>query len=242
MLNKQGSAPAQGYKTEDHLKAEAKARREAELKRMAACPPDPAAQKRENFWYHYKWHTIVIILFVIILSFFTKDLFFRTKPDATIIMVSRQYYPQESLDDLARALELAAADFNGDKKVSILVDSILLPSGGEQQEDAGAVMNGQQEYASSVKLFSVVAAASDPIYLLDSEAYACMMDMAGEDSIFIPDSVSASGLAFQDAQNAELFSAMRFYLRDAALREKNPAYYRYCEALLQSIAALVQHP
>lgn len=200
------------YKTEDQLKAEILAVHQAEAEAAKLHPKTESRLKHENFWYHYKVHVIVGMFLLIVSVFFIKDLLFRTIPDATIILVSSEYLPDESIDSLAAELEGIADDFNGDKKVSILIDRIVVSN------------NEQQDYASVMKLSTVLAAGNDPIYLMDDESYRHISSM-GED-VFIPESVPAGKLLPE-------LTGMRFYLRVAS--GKNTEYYAYCADLLTAI-------
>ena len=78
---------AEVFKTEDQLKAEAKARIAAEQAQLdAAAPKSERQKKRENFWYHYKWHSIGGAFLALLLVFFLRD-FLQPRPDVTLIMI-----------------------------------------------------------------------------------------------------------------------------------------------------------
>lgn len=215
----------QGYKTEEELKREARERKVQEDKLAAARPKTQSQKKRENFWYHYKWHTIIAVVLVITGAFFIKDTVFRTMPDATVIMVSSSYIMPESIEKISSAIEEKAEDFNGDGKVYILIDSIMVDSG-EQ---------GMQDMAGQMKLSAVFAAGSEPIFLLDeaSHRYIVQLGEAGEDSagqeMFLSDSLPLEKLG----EFGDEFSGMRFYLR---FFPKTDEHYEYCENLLKAIA------
>lgn len=216
------------YKTEEELKREARIRRENEAKLAAEKPKSKLELKRENFWYHYKWHTVIGATALILAAFFVKDMFFRTRPDATIVMVSEEYFSAESVELMGMEIGRAASDFNGDKKVYIAVDSIMLPGGGEEAE-----MDGRQDYASIMKLSAVLSAGIDPVYLLDEAAYRYIVGMGMQDgdapetdNVFCAGSVPAEALGHPE------FSGMRFYLRKTGKDEK---YYKYCEELIKTI-------
>lgn len=216
------------YKTEEQLKQEARERREAEAKIAAQKPKDPAKLKRENFWYHYKWHTIIGTVLLVMAVFFVKDMFFRTMPDATVVMVSEKYFSSEDAEAIANAIEQLAGDRNGDKKVMVGVDYITLPSDGAETGMA------QVDYANTVKLTAILSAGSDLIFLLDEAAYDHIMRMSSQedespqtDNIFSAESISASKLGLSQ------LDGMRFYLLKSV--GKDEKYYNYCEELLKII-------
>lgn len=254
------------FKTEDQLKEEAK-RRAAEQARMQALKPQPSAKKKkaDNFWYHYKWHTVGGILALLLIAFFAKDVIFRTDPDATIILATSRAMPMEATEALQTALEAVAWDYNGDGKVSIAVDAIYMPvDTGEAAEtesgEAGIDVGGQSDYASVMKLTTVVAAAMDPIYLLDDDLYAYMLQMAAgseqddegnivpnapteEDAFAIFERLEVAGgdvripfAATAMADNAQLapLAGAGFSLR-IQTGDKNTDYQDYCRSLLEAL-------
>ncbi len=224
------------FKTEDQLKAEAKARQAAEAKIIASKPKSALVQKRENFWYHYKWHTIASVFAVVLLSFFAKDMFFTPKPDATIVFISADYVDPAAVDTLAKKIEETAPDFNGDKKVLITVDSISMPSdaakpldtsGSTSQGDTAPptpdLTGGQADYANSMKLVAVIASGVDPLDLLDDAAYQYILGRGeGSEDIFAT-SFPAEQLGVPQ------FNGMNFYLRSG---DQSKEYYKYCEKLM----------
>lgn len=216
------------YKTEEQIKQEAAIRRENEAKLAAARPKSTAELKRENYWYHYKWHTIIGAVVLLLAVFFVKDIFFRTNPDATIIMISEKYFAEESIGFISKDIERFADDYNGDKKILINIDFIMLPGNGE---DPGA---SQMDYANTMKLSAILAAASDPVYLLDEAAYRYITGMGtGEDDAPGTDNIFEAESVPVNLPGQPEFSGMRFYLRQSS--GKNVEYYKYCEELLKKI-------
>lgn len=217
------------YKTEDEIKEEAKLRRKQEEQLSAARKPDsPSKKKLDNYWYHYKWHTIAGIAILLMAVMFLRDMVFRTQPDATIIMISEEYYFTGELEELQQQLEQSAWDRNGDGKVSIQIDFINLPA----ENDDGTAAS-QDAYATQMKLVTVVAAGLDPLYLLDESAYNWLMKMGAQgededeaeaDSVFIPDVAPADKYGM---------AGMKFYLRSDL--GSGQEYHQYCMELLQAL-------
>lgn len=266
-------------KTEEMLKQEAKerARQQAKIEALKP-PPSPQKKKAENYWYHYKWATIGGIFALVLAAFFIKDIVFRTNPDATIILATQTPISQEALDSFQAELEKHATDFNGDGKISISIDNIYMPAsalrGTEEpevseestEEDilSSVQMGGEQDYASVMKLTTVIAASSDPLYLVDDALYLHLslmaasgtdddgnpievdLDQLDEDSMIFQqlEAVSSADkdrLAFSDtalsgAEGCEVLEDMTFCLRFAGNKEKSIAYNQYCLDLLQSIS------
>lgn len=236
--------PQEVFKTESQLKEEAAVKHAAEAEAAAKLHKTEFQKKRENYWYHYKWHTIAGIVGIFLLVFFIKDMFFRTKPDATIVVVNSSYITAEALEGLSAALQEHTTDLNGDGKIIIATDYIALPKlddGSEQGADATYtpdLTGGQQDMGYAMKLMAVIAAGSDPIYLLDEDAHAYLTAIGqGDDpnsaydifeKFIVP--VNATTLDFEGAAQLD---DMAFYLR---VDFGDESYYEYCKQLLQAIA------
>lgn len=253
------------YKTESDLKAEALERQRREQLIMANRKPKSTAEaKAENFWYHYKWITIASVLGVVLLVFLIKDIFFKTAPDVTIIMVTEKYISAEYLSELSAAMERQMEDLNGDGKVLVAIDSIpFTPLSPEELEalsqqtteegaapdaDPGMPSEGtaQQDYSYTIKLMTLIAASTDPIYLLDQSNYTYIAGMNDEDGdIFLPldhisgavgDSLPVTATTIHAEEIAPYFGELSFYLRDLSYSKRNAEYHAQCMDFLEQIA------
>lgn len=211
----------QTYKTEDEIKQEARLRREQEAADAATKKPESKRKtKFDNYWYHYKWHTIAGVVALLLVCLFISDTFLREKPDATIVMVSDRYFAPDETDAIRKNLEQIAWDRNGDGRVYILIDSNHLAPDIDSPNES--------DYAAQMKLVAVVAAGAEPLYLIDEAAYDRLMQMSGqtEDSpdieVFVPESVPADKFGAAD---------MTLYMRYG---KDDDAYYQYCMELLQA--------
>lgn len=219
---------SESYKTEEQLKQETKARRSAESADSADRTDSEFQKKGENFWYHYKWHTIIGLTIVALVAFFIKDLVFRPRPDATIVMVAERDFSPDDIDSISAAIGEATCDPES-AGASVIIDYIRLPA----ETGPNTTMMGQ-DYAINMKLSTILATGVDPIYLLDEAAYSYLIEMGrqegdppGTDNIFVADSVSAEMIG-------EDFRGLRFYLRRSVGKTEN--YYEGCRILLQKIA------
>ena len=125
------------FKTEEMLKQEARERLVEQEKHIADKPPLSARQKKiDNYLYHYKWHTIIACIGVVLIFFFVRDTIFRAKPDFTVIIASSRFITQAETDAIQAGLAKYTADINGDGKILINFDSINIPIA-EMLEDIG---------------------------------------------------------------------------------------------------------
>jgi hypothetical protein len=211
----------QAYRTEEQIKQEAKARREAEA-RVVPRKTSARAKKAENFWYHYKWHSIAAVTLVLLGVFFVRDIFFRPRPDATVVMVTGMPFDSGSVGSLEAALTaLAPPNEKGGRLIA--VDYINFIPGNEAPLDEMAM-------ASSMKLMAVLASGTEYIYLLDESAHAYITGMGEGGSVFDGKSVPAGKLGLGDAG----FGGLTFYIRPGAPED---GAYAYARELMHNIGA-----
>ncbi|MBQ0083997.1 MAG: hypothetical protein KBS52_04455 [Clostridiales bacterium] len=117
------------------LEQQRKARREfIELKKMQsgeiAPPPKPseeakapetAAEKRQNFWYHYKWQTIAVIAVILVLAIGIAECVKRPDYDAKIVVCTESFNIPELLNAYEDYIKEFTSDINGDGEVNVLI-------------------------------------------------------------------------------------------------------------------------
>lgn len=79
----------------------------------------------DNYWYHYKWHTLIALFFITFLTVTIWQLAVKTDEDV-MILYAGPYYPtgNESLDITNSFKSVMREDFNGDGKK--FVDMVIL--------------------------------------------------------------------------------------------------------------------
>lgn len=89
----------------------------------------------ENFWYHYKWHTIIALFFAVLLIVLIVQIAGREKYDISVIYCGPEKLDGEDLEKISAAFsEIMDEDYNGDGKMNAITfgEYILSP---EQQKE-----------------------------------------------------------------------------------------------------------
>ncbi len=92
-----------------------------------------------NFWFKYKWHTIIISAFLIVFTVFFVQYLTSTKYDVGVLYAGPEY-AIDLQDDFAKAFEDFAKDTNGDGEKHVLITTTVVMTT-EQQK---AAANGNQ--------------------------------------------------------------------------------------------------
>lgn len=147
-------------------------------------PKDPKS-KLENFWYHYKWHTIAAVAAVIVLTILIVDMATKTRPDYTIVLATQNYISSAATDKLKSELEAYGRDINGDGKVVVQFDTITFSSNDYQ---AGT--------ANQMKFAAHLSARDILIFIVDKKTYQDAIAIHEKDGykFFAPIGVEVEGL------------------------------------------------
>lgn len=81
----------------------------------------------DNFWYHYKWVTLVTIFFVVTLTIIIVQMITKTNPDCNILYGGPAVLTANQTKEIENAFNaLLPEDYNGDGEKNISLQSITL--------------------------------------------------------------------------------------------------------------------
>ena len=100
-------------------------------------------QKTQNFWYHYKWHTLaaLFLLFVVCTIFFTQA--GTTEPDVLLYYGGPSYFSEnavQSVEDAFATVMTQDANGDGEKITQLIVTTVL-----SKEQEAQKVMDAKEE-------------------------------------------------------------------------------------------------
>ena len=194
-----GNAYERTFLTEDELRKQTQTRLQRERAAAAARPPKPEKQQKwENFWFHNKTAVLFVAILTVLVGLTAWELFNKANPDVNIILVSARFLPDETLSEIAAALEEQITDLNGDGEVFVALnyvpylpdevdtdgavpaDQILGNDGGQPglALEQGALQDAvlvESDYANTMKLTTIIASGEHPLFLLDEENYQNLM-------------------------------------------------------------------
>ena len=73
----------------------------------------------ENYWYHYKWATIISAFLIAVFIFTFIQFITRESPDYVVMTAFDRYVPSEITDVMSAELAKYGEDLNGDGKVIV---------------------------------------------------------------------------------------------------------------------------
>ncbi len=135
----------------------------------------------ENFWYHYKFHTIVGIVALITLTICITQIATRDEHDYQILYAGPQVIALQDRAYMEDAVEEIVDDYNGDGKIVISFDDIVMLSPEEQQAaaDDGAVFNGEFNMNSMTEYYQQIVGGDAVICILSPYMYGIVREGDG---------------------------------------------------------------
>ena len=129
-------------------------------------------QKIENFWYHYKWHTIIIVFFIITGLVCLVQCSTKEQPDDKALLYVNQNLLDNAANDLSDKLGGYIEDYNGNGEVLYRVNNVSYNS----NNLAGV----NYSVTNSEKLLSALATAEYVLYIVDEHGYDYLSDNSTE--------------------------------------------------------------
>ena len=152
---------------------------------------DNIRKKLENFWYHYKWHTIMTAAFVLILAVLIAQFAQRESFDAEMIYAGPAELTPNQISEIESAFALSLdgdRDGNGKKTVQLYhfflltADQIKAEEKKAEEEDVLYFPNNAQIMEARTQFTNQIYVGQALICLLDPEWYRLVRENDG----FVP--------------------------------------------------------
>lgn len=133
--------------------------------------------KLENYWYHYKWHTLITLFFVVFISIMVGQMCSKEEDDVYVLYAGPFSLTDEKKTELASCFEqLMPEDYDGDGKKNVALLDILLMTDEElyeaYQNGYSALYLNESTVQSNQETLTVYAMAGDfVIFLIDADWY-----------------------------------------------------------------------
>lgn len=126
---------------------------------------DDIRKKIDNYWYYYKYHTLVGIFAAVLLIIFIKDMLGRVEYDYTVAVITKSGTREEDMEALQSYFEGISPDLNGDGEVHVQVAEYYFPS------DDGQMANPQVVISNQTRLMADIQEQESMIFFVDKSSY-----------------------------------------------------------------------
>jgi len=117
--------------------------------------PLSAKEKVQNFWFYYKWHTVIGLFIAVVLAFGLVQCCTKEQPDYTIMTVFDKYVPSEVTLEIENYLEQFGEDINGDGEIIVHI------------YDASAGTDQDIQNANSTRLMAELQRGEVMLFIVD---------------------------------------------------------------------------
>ncbi len=133
-------------------------------------------KKWENYWYHYKWHTICGIFLAFCLLIYIGDLLGKEDFDLNVVYVSRSYTVYEQDEELQKRLEKYVPDYDENGEVNVKLYNYTIPEEPTSQEEY------DQQIAMLTRFQVEISDGNTFLYIFDEDMFEYFeMEEASED-------------------------------------------------------------
>ena len=143
------------------------------------------SERLDNFWYHYKWHTIAIFFVLLVIIICSFQMCGKTSYDVYVLYAGEMPIENTKADSnyhtMISALKLVCDDYDEDGATSPLLKNLLVPMGKEYDELADRGYD--RLIASDISEF-------EQLMVYSSEYYLCFLS---EDTFRDYDKQTSSG-------------------------------------------------
>lgn len=108
---------------------------------QAAAVRRPFKERLENYWYHFKWHTLIVIFIITVITVCTVQMCSKRSYDVYIMYVGEHSVDMKGTDGdtseyekMLSALERYSDDYNEDGETNIELETLYVPSSAEIAE------------------------------------------------------------------------------------------------------------
>ena len=165
-------------------------------------------QRAANFWYYYKWHTIIGLFIAAVLAFGCVQCATKENPDYTVIMAFDKTVPSGVTDSIETYLEQYGEDINGDGKTVVHIYDVSSSQDKDIQE------------AQSTKLIAEMQRGEAMLFIVDDVYFDKLydLDVFEKNSDYFPDkdgyAINLRNTSFQTLINSvhKNFISNNFYL------------------------------
>lgn len=139
-------------------------------------------ERIKNFWYYYKWHTLIVLFFVVVITIMAVQHLGREKYDIRILYGGPAIISEQTSDEITSAFQsILNEDHNGDGKKTVELYDLIIMNADElkkaYEKGVSPYFLNENTVQDSKDLMNFHAGVSEYlIYMVDSEYYQGLHD------------------------------------------------------------------
>ncbi len=185
----------------------------------------------ENFWYHYKWPTILTVIGVAVAVVCILQLLGKESPDVYVMYAGPGYLTSHEAEDVRSAFRQIMEDYNGDGERGVMLTDINYLSPEQiaekkakaEAEGVDLIIDNSGNAAAYERFETEIMAGESVVLLLDPALYGfvkksgALMPLS-EILDAVPEyALDDTGIRLADTPFAQYFTAMSVFPEDTVL-------------------------
>ncbi|MBE6597168.1 MAG: hypothetical protein E7641_05805 [Ruminococcaceae bacterium] len=129
----------------------------------------------ENFWYHYKWPTIIVSFFVIVFLVCTLQMCTKEEEDFTVLYAGPAYLSSEDtsgIEDVMNFIMTESLGENGSNKTGLVSYHIMSKAQILAAEENGSYVDRSYNTTNNDNYYDYIMTGETSVCILDPELYA----------------------------------------------------------------------
>ena len=198
--------------------------------------PKTSKEKLQNYWYHFKWHTIGAVALIIVITVMCVQCATREKYDFITIVLTHSAIESGRMEKIEEYLEQFAEDVDGDGKVSVqVVDCSIVDNN----------PNSPLNQTAMAKLQSMIAAEPKAVlYIFDDKGYETLSSISEQgildaESLILPEDFYKACNGKEDYEKLPKELKISYRRVGGTLLEKDKTaneVYKVCKKIYDEIA------
>lgn len=132
-------------------------------------------EKLENFWYHYKWHSVIALFLIFAITVCTLQFCSKKEYDAYVMYAGPYDLTASEVRDMKSSLAKVCPDANDDGEINVSISNLFLMTEAQIEErnavDDGYTVNTKLVMDNSKIFDQQIAAGEYMIFLLDPSRF-----------------------------------------------------------------------
>ncbi len=176
----------------------------------------PFMKKLENFWYHYKWHSLIALFLIVTIVVCTVQMFTREKYDLHVLYAGKSDIKQTASEGLSEhrilhaSLKLALEDYDENGEVSLNLQTLFLPSAEEIEQinaglDTGYEVQTQVVMENQDQMEGMMVLSEYYLCFLSEANYLAYRDRAAGFFVSLTPYVGAADVAYYEGRTDAVY-------------------------------------
>ncbi len=145
-----------------------------------AVSPKTFKEKLQNYWFHFKWHTVAVIFAVIVLAISISQCASKTNWDMQVIYFTYTAVIDNQLESVGDYFKTLSQDLNGDGEININIINCSIADGN---------FNNQYGQTALMKLQTIIAAEPEVMLYITDSASAEFFEKDALKDIFVTEQI-----------------------------------------------------